>query len=91
MPEIIASWLVLGAAAGLLVYLFSPRRLHGGLLSDLVIGILTATAGGYAINELTGTDLLKGALTWGSVIVTLLAAALILLIIQTQGRRRKIS
>lgn len=89
MPDILLSWVVLGAAAGVLVYLLSPRRLTGGFFTNLLAGVIGASTGGYLIGNATGADLATGTLTWGSVIVTGLAALIMLFIIQLQGNQRR--
>ena len=45
-------WLVIGAAAGYLAQRIMGGRSPGGLLGDLVLGILGAMIGGYGLSLL---------------------------------------
>lgn len=89
MPELPLSWLVIGFTAGLLVWLFSPRQLSGGLFTNLLIGIPAAAVGGFAITWLTGTPVLDAKLTWGILTISLLTAVVTLAAVQIQGRPRQ--
>lgn len=88
MPELLVSWAVIGIAAGLLVWLFSPRTLSGGLFTNLLIGLVAAYIGGFAIAWLTATPVLDAKLTWGILIITLVSALITLMAVQIQGRPR---
>ena len=90
MPELIISWVVVGAAAGFLTYMFSRRRLRGGLAANLFVGILGALAGGYMISNTTGTDMVNGAVTWGILSVAAVAAMTTSIIFQGEAKRRPV-
>jgi uncharacterized membrane protein YeaQ/YmgE (transglycosylase-associated protein family) len=88
MPELLVSWIVIGLVVGILVWLFSPRHLSGGLFTNLVVGIVAAAVAGFVIAWLTGTDVMEDKLTWGILTVTALAAVITLAAVQIQGRPR---
>ncbi len=90
MSELLASWVVVGAVAGLLTYLFSRRRLPGGLFANLAIGVVGALAGGYLISNATGTDIARGAVTWGILAVSGVAALVASCIVQGEARPRAV-
>lgn len=89
MSSLVVSWIVVGAAAGFLTYLFSRRRLPGGLLANLLVGILGAMAGGYVISDTTGTDIARGAVTWGILAVAAVAAVTASIIVQGEAKARR--
>lgn len=88
MPELVLSWIVIGLVVGILVWLFSPRSLSGGLFTNALIGVAAAAAAGFLIAWLTGTDVMEDKLTWGILTITTLAAVLTLAAVQIQGRPR---
>jgi uncharacterized membrane protein YeaQ/YmgE (transglycosylase-associated protein family) len=88
MPELPLSWIVIGLVAGILVWLFSPRHLSGGLFTNVVIGVIAAAVGGFAIAWLTGAAVTEDKLTWGILTVTALTAVIALAAVQIQGRPR---
>ncbi|MEX2209690.1 MAG: GlsB/YeaQ/YmgE family stress response membrane protein [Patescibacteria group bacterium] len=90
MSELTISWVVAGCLAGLLTYLFSKKRLPGGLLTNVVIGIAGATAGGYVISNATGTDIARGAVTWGILLVSLLTGLVASVVAQSEARPRMV-
>lgn len=89
VPQSVLSWVALGVLAGLLVYLWSPRRLPGGLFADIGIGVVGAALGGFLVSYLTGTDVVRAPVTYGSVLVTLFGAIVVLVAAQTEGVRRR--
>ena len=88
MPELPVSWAVVGVTAGLLVWLFSPRTLSGGLFTNVLIGLVASFVGGFMISWLTATPILDAKLTWGILIITLVSALVTLAAVQIQGRPR---
>ena len=88
MSSLVISWLIVGAIAGLLTYMFSRRKLRGGLVANLLVGILGALIGGYLISDTTGTDIARGAVTWGILAVTAVAAMTASIIVQGEARAR---
>ena len=89
MSGLVISWIVVGAAAGLLTYLLSRRRLPGGLFANLAVGILGALIGGYLISDTTGTDIARGAVTWGILAATAVAAVTVSIIVQGEASVRR--
>lgn len=89
MSGLVISWIVVGAAAGFLTYLLSRRRLPGGLFSNLLVGILGALAGGYVISDTTGTDIARGAVTWGILAVAAVTAVTALVVVQGEAKSRE--
>ncbi|MDP9211763.1 MAG: hypothetical protein M3N59_00605 [bacterium] len=88
MSELTISWVVAGALAGHLTYLFSKKHLPGGLLTNVVIGVAGAAAGGYVISDATGTDITRGAVTWGILLVSLLTGLVASVVVQSEARPR---
>lgn len=88
MPELVVSWLVIGAIAGSLVYLFSSRRVRGGLIGNLAVGIVGALLGGYLVTAATHADVTRAALTWGILVTSLVSALILGIIIQSQSAPR---
>ncbi|HEY8108635.1 MAG TPA: GlsB/YeaQ/YmgE family stress response membrane protein [Patescibacteria group bacterium] len=88
MPTLVVSWIVVGALAGFLTYSLSRRRLPGGLFANLVVGIVGALVGGYLISDTTGTDVARGAVTWGILAAALVAALTASFIVQGEAKAR---
>lgn len=88
MPELVVSWLVIGAVAGSLVFLFSSRRAPGGVFGNLAAGIAGALIGGYLVTVATHADVARAALTWGILATSLLSALVLGIIIQSQSTPR---
>jgi uncharacterized membrane protein YeaQ/YmgE (transglycosylase-associated protein family) len=91
MSSLVISWIVVGVLAGFLTHSLSRRRLWGGLFSNLVVGVLGALVGGYLISNTTGTDIARGAVTWGILIATLVAAVTVSIIVQGEAKPRATS
>ncbi len=88
MPQILISWIVAGVVAGLGIYLFSSRRLAGGVFGNLLAGVVGAFAGGALICYATGVDIGTDPATWGVLIVAFVSALVIGIIVQTQAVAR---
>lgn len=88
MSELVVSWIVIGAATGLLVFLFSSRRVRGGLFGNLLVGIIGALLGGYLVTAATHADVMRAALTWGILVTSLVSALILGIIIQSQSAPR---
>ena len=84
MSELVVSWLVIGAVTGLLVYLFSSRRIRGGLFGNLLVGIIGALIGGYLVTAATHADVTRSTLTWGILVTSLVSAAILGIIVQAE-------
>lgn len=88
MSQLVISWVVIGALAGLLVYLFSSRRIWGGLFGNLLIGIVGALIGGYLVTSATHADVMQAALTWGILVTSLVSALILAIVIQSESAPR---
>ncbi len=83
----ILAWIVVGLIAGWLAKKMIPGEGPGGLLGDLVIGIVGAVVGGW-IFGLFGHSGVTG-INIGSIIIAFLGAAVVLwLVRQVAGQRR---
>ncbi len=72
-------WLAIGAGAGFLAQKMMGGQSPGGLLGDLVLGILGAVAGGYAL-ALVGLGGTGGMI--GTFVVALLGAMALIWIVR---------
>ncbi len=88
MPELVASWIVVGALAGLAVFLFSSRRLRGGVLGNLMVGMIGALAGGYFVTAATHADVTRSTLTWGILVTSVVSALVLGVIVQSESAPR---
>jgi uncharacterized membrane protein YeaQ/YmgE (transglycosylase-associated protein family) len=83
----ILAWIVVGLIAGWLAKTMIPGEGPGGLLGDLIIGIIGAVVGGW-IFGLFGHAGVTG-INIGSIIVAFLGAIVVLwLVRQVAGQRR---
>lgn len=87
MPELVVSWIVLGTMAGAGVYLFSSKRLPGGLFGNIVVGIVGALIGGYLVTTATHADL-STSLTWGILLTSVVSALVVTIVAQSQASVR---
>jgi uncharacterized membrane protein YeaQ/YmgE (transglycosylase-associated protein family) len=88
VSAIITSWVVVGLAMGLLGFFFTTRRVPGGFVTNLVTGLAGAAVGGYLVASSSQTDVVRGTLTWGNVIVAAISAILALVIMQSTAKPR---
>jgi uncharacterized membrane protein YeaQ/YmgE (transglycosylase-associated protein family) len=88
MSQLLVSWLVIGAIAGGLVYLFSSRRAPGGLIGNLLSGIVGAVVGGYLVTVGTHADVMRASLTWGILVVSFVSGLIVGIIVQSQSSLR---
>ena len=80
-------WLIIGGAAGLMAGRIMGGQSPGGLLGDLVMGIVGALLGGYGVSMVL-PDALKGAV--GGLIATVITAligALVLIWVARQFKK----
>lgn len=84
MPELAVSWVAIGALAGVMTYLWLPRRVPGGFFIDLLLGAIGGAIGGYLIATVTNTSISDGPITWGSLIVTVFSSLVMLGVVLTE-------
>jgi uncharacterized membrane protein YeaQ/YmgE (transglycosylase-associated protein family) len=84
----IISWILIGIIAGILGKLIMPGRDPGGFLLTIVIGMVGALVGGFAVRLLGGVGV-TGFNVW-SILVATLGAVILLAIYRliTAGRQR---
>lgn len=85
MPELLLSWVILGTIAGLLVYLFSSKRIRGGMFGNILIGIIGALIGGYLVTSATHADISSTSLTWGILLTSVVSAVIVGLVFQSEA------
>lgn len=88
ISELVVSWIVIGALAGVSVFLFSSRRLRGGVLGNLMVGVIGALAGGYFVTAMTHADVLRSTLTWGILVTSVVSALILGIIVQSESAPR---
>lgn len=88
IPELVVSWIVIGAVAGLSVFLFSSRRLRGGIVGNLMVGMIGALVGGYLVTAATHADVMRSTLTWGILVTSAVSAVILGVIMQSQSAPR---
>jgi uncharacterized membrane protein YeaQ/YmgE (transglycosylase-associated protein family) len=77
-------WIIVGIIAGALAKVVVPGEGPGGILGDLIIGILGAIIGGFVASAL---GIVAGG--WvGSTVVALIGAIILLAILRAVGTRR---
>lgn len=82
----IIAWIIVGIIAGWLAKMVVPGEGPGGLLGDLLIGVIGALIGGWIFNALghagvTGINI-------GSILVAFIGGVVLLLIIRAVTGRR---
>jgi len=85
VPELLVSWVVLGTVAGFGVHLFSAKRLPGGALGAIAVGILGALLGGYLVTSATHADVMSTSLTWGILLTSAVSAIVVTIVFQSQA------
>ncbi len=85
----IIAWLVVGLLAGWIANMIM-RGGAGGLIGDLIIGVVGAMLGGFIIGLLTGGDYLTG-INFTTIIVAIIGACVLIAIIRAiRGQRTRI-
>ena len=85
MEQHLVFWIIVGIVAGLLAKMVVPGEGPGGVLGDLVIGILGAFLGGWLFKTFLGHSY-SG---WmGSTAVAFVGAVLLLLVVRAVSSRR---
>lgn len=79
-------WLVIGVAAGFLASRIMGGQSSGGLLGDLVMGIVGALLGGYGLSMVL-PDAMRGAV--GGLIATVAVAVVVAFVLIWIARRLK--
>ncbi len=83
--EYILFWIIVGIVAGLLAKMVVPGTGPGGILGDLIIGIIGAFAGGWLFTTFLGHSY-SG---WiGSTVVAFVGAVVLLVILRAVTSRR---
>jgi uncharacterized membrane protein YeaQ/YmgE (transglycosylase-associated protein family) len=72
----IIAWLIVGLLAGWIANMIMSSG-AGGLLADLVIGILGAIVGGFVMGLITGRDLVTG-FNLESILVSIVGAIILI-------------
>jgi uncharacterized membrane protein YeaQ/YmgE (transglycosylase-associated protein family) len=84
----IIAWIIVGIIAGWLAKMVVPGEGPGGMLGDLVIGVIGALIGGWVFNQL-GHAGVTG-INFGSIAVAFIGSVILLLIIRTvAGQKAK--
>ena len=83
----IVAWLAIGVIAGLAARVLVPGEIKGGLLTELVVGIVGALLGGWLGGVLLGTTPFTE-LDPHSIIVATCGALVLLFLIHSVARRR---
>lgn len=82
----ILAWIVVGLIAGALAKMVVPGEGPGGIIGDMIIGIIGAVVGGWIFNAFghagaTGINI-------GSIVVAFIGAVVLLLIVRAVTGRR---
>jgi len=72
----ILAWLVVGLLAGWIANMIMSSG-AGGLLADLVIGVLGAVIGGFVIGLVTGNDYVTG-INFMTILVSIIGAIILI-------------
>jgi uncharacterized membrane protein YeaQ/YmgE (transglycosylase-associated protein family) len=85
MEHYLFFWIVVGIVAGMLAKMVVPGEGPGGILGDLIIGIVGAFAGGWLFNTFLGHSY-SG---WiGSTVVAFVGAMVLLVLLRAVTGRR---
>lgn len=88
MADLLISWVVAGAVAGILGFLFSPRVLPGSIFTNLVVGAAGGVIGGWVIATATGTAIVNTPATWGSLVSALFSGLVLVTVALSEGKKR---
>ena len=83
-------WLVVGGIVGWLASIIMKRDASPGILLNIVVGIIGALLAGWIISPLVGVGSINDGLSFGSFLVSLVGAVILLAIVNllTRGRTR---
>lgn len=79
-------WIIIGGLAGWIASLIMGTNQQQGCLMDIVVGIIGALIGGFIINGLFGGNTPILAFSWGSLIVAIIGAVILLAIVKAVRR-----
>jgi len=85
----IIAWIIVGIIGGYLAKLVVPGEGPGGILGDLIIGIIGAIIGGWLFGYFGHTGVTG--LNIGSIIVAFIGAVVLLLIVRAVAGRRTVA
>ena len=86
--EYLVFWIIVGIVAGLFAKMVVPGEGPGGILGDLILGIVGAFLGGWIISPLVGVGTINEGISIGSVVVSLIGAIILLAIVNLFRRGR---
>ena len=86
--EYLIFWIVVGIVSGVLAKMVVPGEGPGGVLGDLIVGILGAFIGGWLFHTFLGHSYQGWA---GSTAVAFVGAVVLLIILRAIGGRRRIT
>ena len=84
----ILAWIVVGIIAGWLAKMVVPGEGPGGVLGDLIIGIIGAIIGGWVFNYFGHTG--ATGINIGSIVVAFIGSVILLLIMRAVTGRRAV-
>lgn len=82
----IIAWIIVGIIAGWLAKMVVPGEGPGGILGDLLIGVIGALIGGWIFNALGHTGVTG--INIGSILVAFIGGVVLLLIIRAVTGKR---
>jgi len=82
----IIGWIILGALAGWLASLVMKTNAQQGLLLDIIVGIVGAFVGGFALSLIPGVTAQATGLNFASLIVAFIGAVILLAIVKAVRR-----
>lgn len=82
----ILAWIIVGIVAGFLAKLVVRGEGPGGILGDLIVGVLGALLGGFIWTNVLHHAGLTG-LSWHSLLVAFVGAIILLLLLRLFGRK----
>lgn len=82
----ILSWIIIGIIAGFLAKLVIRGEGPGGVLGDLLIGVLGALLGGFIWTSVLHREGLSG-FSWHSLLIAFVGSVILLLLLRLFGRK----
>lgn len=81
-------WLIVGGIVGWLASLIVGRANQQGIILNVVVGIIGALIGGWLISPMVGVGSINEGITFGSFLVSLLGAVILLAIVNLVTGRK---